>query len=350
MTLLSRPDGNLLKRHRSGVLLLLALAAGCAQQEAPDATAPAEPPATVEATGPVREITNVVGDLYRARNNNHYTVFLITTDGVVLGDPIDTGFAEWLKSEIANRFNATVSHVVYSHHHWDHASGGAVFADTATFIGHENMAAALEALLPSNAAPLDTDGDGLVSRAEATGGYAGSFDFLDRDGDGSLTGSEINAEIHPPGTTYADAMTLEVGGSTVELVHPGPAHSDDMTVLAFPKERAAFAVDFINVRRFPGSLAGTTFDEYAAAIGMIQALDIDIVLPGHGDAGVRDDLAEYAMFLDDVRARVADGLAEGLPLDQLQNTVILEPYVEWLLYDDRRANLVSEAYTILTAP
>ena len=28
---------------------------------------------------------------------------------------------------------------------------------------------------------------------------------------------------------------------------------------------------------------------------------------------------------------------------------MLEPYAGWLLYDDRRANLVSEAYTILTA-
>ena len=321
---------------------------GCAQQNgAADSTEDA-PPATADAELPVREITNVTGDLYRARNDNHFTVFLVTPDGVILGDPINTGFAEWLKAELASRFDAVVSHVVYSHHHWDHASVGAVFADTATFIGHEGMAAALAAPLPGNAAPLDASGNGRVERDEATGGYAGNFDTFDRDGDGSLTGAEINAEIHPPDTTYADTLTLEVSGRTVELIHPGPAHSDDMTVLFFPAERAAFAVDYINVRRLPGSLAGTTFEEYAAAIEAIQALDIDTVLPGHGEAGVTEDLTEYAAFLEAVRAAVAAGLAEGMSLDELQETVRLEPYAWWLLYDDRRANLVSEAYAILT--
>ena len=337
----------------ASLLLTVTVAAGCAQPEDaapdPEEAAPA-PAAAVEDPGPVREITNVTGDLYRARNNNHFTVFLVTPDGVVLGDPINTGFAEWLRDELDSRFGVTVSHVVYSHHHWDHASGGAVFADTATFIGHENMAAALEAPLPGNAAPLDADGDGRVSRGEATGGYAGSFDLLDRDGNGSLTGAEINTDIHPPDTTYADTMTLDVGGRTVELIHPGPAHSDDMTVMFFPEERAAFAVDYINVRRLPGSLAGTTFEEYAAAIGTIETLDIDTVLPGHGDAGVPADLAAYAAFLEDLRAAVAEGLEQGLSLEELQESVTLEEYSGWLLFEDRRANIVAEAYRILTAP
>ncbi|WP_428103361.1 MBL fold metallo-hydrolase [Candidatus Rariloculus sp.] len=51
------------------------------------------------------------------------------------------------------RFGVPVRYVLYSHHHWDHASGGAVFADTAIYIAHERMAAALAAPLPSAAAP-----------------------------------------------------------------------------------------------------------------------------------------------------------------------------------------------------
>ena len=47
--------------------------------------------------------------------------------------------ATWLKGELARRFNVPVRYVIYSHYHWDHASGGAVYADTARFIGHENM-------------------------------------------------------------------------------------------------------------------------------------------------------------------------------------------------------------------
>jgi glyoxylase-like metal-dependent hydrolase (beta-lactamase superfamily II) len=84
---------------------------------------------------PERSITELRDGLYRAQNNQHYTVFLVTSEGIILSDPISTEFSTWLKAELARRFNTPVRYVLYSHHHWDHASGGAVFADTAEFVG-----------------------------------------------------------------------------------------------------------------------------------------------------------------------------------------------------------------------
>ncbi len=48
------------------------------------------PPPALRA--PMREIIHVKGDLYRARNGNWYTAFLVTPAGIVLGDPINVGF------------------------------------------------------------------------------------------------------------------------------------------------------------------------------------------------------------------------------------------------------------------
>src|SRR6187200_798897 len=110
------------------VLCTLALAAGASAQQ---------PPA------PQRGIVNITGQLYRAQNNNHYTVFLVTPDGVIMSDPINRDFARWLKGEIATRFKVPVRYVIYTHRDWDHASGGVVFADTAEFVGHVNMLTAL---------------------------------------------------------------------------------------------------------------------------------------------------------------------------------------------------------------
>jgi glyoxylase-like metal-dependent hydrolase (beta-lactamase superfamily II) len=87
---------------------------------------------------PQRGIVNVTGQLYRAQNNNHYTVFLVTPEGVILSDPINRDFARWLKGEIATRIKVPVRYVLYTHRDWDHASGGIVFADTAEFVGHRN--------------------------------------------------------------------------------------------------------------------------------------------------------------------------------------------------------------------
>ena len=85
---------------------------------------------------PARGIVNITGQLYRAQNNNHYTVFLVTPEGIIMSDPINRDFARWLKAEYATRFKVPVRYVLYTHRDWDHASGGVVFADTAEFVGH----------------------------------------------------------------------------------------------------------------------------------------------------------------------------------------------------------------------
>ena len=293
------------------------------------------------------EITEVADNLYRVANNSHRTVFLVTEEGVILADPINTEIATWLKREIDERFGVQVRYVLYSHHHWDHASGGAVFTDTATFVAHEEMARVLTDSLPGNAAFLDSNGNGNLERSEASGGYATNFDLLDANGDDVLTGAEINVDIVPPSLVYAEHMKLTLGGETVELIHTTPAHSADMTILYFPRQRTGFGVDYINVRRLPGSLEFWPFDAYAQAIGAMLELDIDIVVPGHGNVGRREHMAEYMGFLRHLQAEVSAGIARGRSLEQIQRTADLSDYEDWLQFDARRDNLIAAAYANL---
>ncbi|MYJ95232.1 MAG: MBL fold metallo-hydrolase [Proteobacteria bacterium] len=319
--------------------LTLALA-GCGMQEDSQTDGSADPPFTIR---------NVTGNLYEARTASHNAVFLATTDGIIVVDPLRADFAEWLEGELAARFDSEVEYVIYSHHHPDHVAGGQVFADTAIFVGHENTAARLESGLPSNAARSDANGNGLLERSEAAGGYLAGFDSMDTDGDGSLSGSEINAGTQPLDVTYTEQMMLTLGDSTVELHHPSAAHSDDTTVVLFPNERAAFTVDFLHARRFPGTLSGYTVDEYEAALATVDALDFDILVPGHGNAGTKPDVRAFLGLLRDLEADVTAGIAEGLDRETLQETILLADYSDWLLYDQRRANIVGEMYDSLTA-
>ena len=83
-----------------------------------------------------------------------------------MSDPINRDFSTWLRGELEERFDQPVRYVLYSHSDFDHASGGEVFADTAEFVGHEDMLGALaeptEMALPANAAELDANGNGEV--------------------------------------------------------------------------------------------------------------------------------------------------------------------------------------------
>ena len=254
---------------------------------------------------PTRGIVNITGQLYRAQNNNHYTVFLVTPEGMIMSDPINRDFARWLKAEIATRFKVPVRYVLYTHRDWDHASGGVVFADTAEFVGHRNMLTALappagNPPLTAEAVKMDANRNGLVERAEANGAIAERFDLFDYNRDGVVSGAEIArgsiSDVYPPTTTYTDRHTVTLGGKRVTMIHLGTAHADDSSVLHFPDERAVFSADIMQVKRLPGGLAphvGAWID----ALTIINALDFEHALTGHALAGTKKDAAESLRYL-----------------------------------------------------
>jgi glyoxylase-like metal-dependent hydrolase (beta-lactamase superfamily II) len=86
-----------------------------------------------------QEIGKLTGDVYYARTDDYVSAFMVTKDGIVLVEPVGPEHAKWLKGELARRFGVPVKYVIYSHSHGDHASGAAVFADTARIIGHEAL-------------------------------------------------------------------------------------------------------------------------------------------------------------------------------------------------------------------
>src|SRR5688572_27122673 len=170
---------------------------------------------------PTRSIVQIAPDLYRVQNDNHYTVYLVTPAGIIMSDPINRDFSTWLKGEMQRRHNQPVRYVLYTHRDWDHASGGAVFADTAQFVAHANMPEALTVPagnlpLPANAAAMDTNRNGRLERSEATGNLVNSFAATDANNDSALTGAEMARgqlnDVHPPTVTYSDRHSITLGG------------------------------------------------------------------------------------------------------------------------------------------
>jgi glyoxylase-like metal-dependent hydrolase (beta-lactamase superfamily II) len=266
---------------------------------------------------PQRGIVNVTGQLYRAQNDNHYTVFLVTPQGIIMSDPINRDFSRWLKGEIASRFKVPVRYVLYTHRDWDHASGGVVWADTAEFVGHRNMLAALappggNPPLPADAVKMDANRNGLVERAEASGGYADRFALYDYNE--VLSGAEIArgsvSDVHPPTTTYLDRHTVTLGGKRVTMTHLGTAHADDSSVLHFPDERAVFSADVMQVKRLPGGLAPTV-GAWIDALTLINSLDFEHAL-------TRDPEDAHARGLQGLRA--LGHLARGAHRGRLRDT------------------------------
>jgi glyoxylase-like metal-dependent hydrolase (beta-lactamase superfamily II) len=311
--------------------------------------------ASAQQAEPTRSIVKITGDLYRAQNDNHFNVFLVTPDGIVMTDPINREFSLWLKGEFASRFDVPVRYVLYSHPDWDHASGGVVFADTAAFVGHENIPAALalpggNPPLPDNAREMDTNGNGLVERAEATGNTGDRFALIDENRDQLLSGAELNRgplnDVYPPTTTFSDRHTVTLGGKRVVLIYTGEAHDPASAVIYFPDERTVFGADTLQAKRFPGGL-GPNVGAWITAVRTINELDFDIAATGHAMMGTKADILALQAYLEDLAVGVAAGVAAGQNLQEIQESLTLDEYQDWDRYDTQRRVHIAAVFATL---
>ena len=284
---------------RLGVVLL-ALAAAVMPVQAHEPAAP-----QLAQAAPVREITKIAGEIYRFRNNFHYSIFVVTPAGIIATDPINRDAATWLKAELQRRFNLPVRYLVYSHDHADHSSGGEVFADTATVVAHER------------------------------------------------TREVMIGEKRPtavPSITFSDRAMIDLGGTVMQLMYVGRNHSDNSIVMYFPVERVLFAVDFIPVkevafRDFPDTYMPDSID----SLRRVEQIDFDILVPGHGSVGRKADVAAFRGYLEDLRDQVLALAREGKSLDEVKRTVNLDKYKDWGGYQQMGQLNIEGMYRLVQA-
>lgn len=262
--------------YRRGALAALALAALCLTTGAEAAKAPK------------RSIKKITGDLYRFQNNFHFSVFLVTKDGIIATDPINKGAATWLKGELKKRFGKSVKYLVYSHDHQDHSSGGEVFADTATVVAHE------------------------MARAD-------------------IIGEKRPTAI--PGITFSDKMTLELGGKRVELTYVGKGHSDNLIAMKFPGERTLYMCDLVVVKSVGyKTLTDAYFPEWIDALKTVEGLDFDTLAPCHGRMGTKADVRAQRVFYEDLYGAVLKAARAGQSIEEMKASIKLEKYKGWGRY------------------
>ena len=335
-------------------LFVLLTGAGDAQQRQGGA-APAPP---------MRTITQVRGDLYKAQSGTGVaavTVFLVTPEGIILADPLTPEFAAWLKGELATRFpGRPVRYVINSHYHYDHARGGGMFADGARYVAHANMPKNL-ALPIGQARPPgdteDTNNDGRVTREEAQTGTRANFDRFDGNADGFVTQEEISADVRRPDITFTgDRYTVTLGGKRVELIHAKNRHTDDLIDMYFPDERVLFSGDYIWTNRLCCNFA---FDRrpmsvWVNSIRALEALDFDIMVGSHFEQAAKQDVVTFRQYLEDLQAAVSAGIKQGRSLEELQKTIRLEKYSHFAGYKEAAPatatlpQVIQSAYLSLT--
>ena len=212
-------------------------------------------------------VGRVERNLYWVTDGTYQSAFLTTSDGVVLLDAPPT-IGHNIRRAVdeiaaANGVSNKVTHLIYSHHHADHAGASSLFDKDVVRIGHEETRR-----------------------------------LLLRDDDPARPAPE---------ETFQDRRSLEIGGERIDLAWYGSNHSPDNIYIHLPDHDTLMLVDIVNPGWAPVYISNLTEDipGYIEAPANALAYPWKHFIGGHlGRLGSRDDVTVHQQYMADIAASV----------------------------------------------
>ncbi len=116
---------------------------------------------------------------------------------------------------------------------------------------------------------------------------------------------------------------------------PGPSETESNIIVHVPERGVAFMVDAVGVRVVPWrNMSGSNPHEWLAVLEKLDAIDFEILAPGHGSTGKKGNVGEYIAYMKALIAAVQDGIDKGHTLEQMQESLELAEYTDWTRYDE----------------
>ena len=228
-------------------------------------------------------------------------VFIVTDEGIIVVDgTCDGGGQQWLKEELALRYDVPVRYVILSHDHEMHICGLQVFDDTAVTVAHRNA-------LPH------------------------------------IVRESRNTSI--PDITFEESMEIHLGGKRIILYYFGPTHSDNLIQVHFPEEGVLVATDMIRSGKAIGlpDYRDSNVNNLITALDQLAKLDdVDIVVPGHAGLANQQGFVYFREWLVALRDRVLDEMIAGHSIEEIVENVKMEDFSDYGNYRNwLRANVIS---------
>ncbi len=239
-------------------------------------------------------------NVYVFRSGNRQSMFIVTSAGVIATDPGGYGQPQRVPAyleEIRKVTDKPIKYLIYSHHHYDHISGGKPFKDAgAKIVAHKKARERLAAL---------------------------------KDPDTPL-----------PDEVMDKKKVIKLGSTTLELTYHGLNHSDSTIAMRLPKEKVLFVVDLLPVGSMPGRGMIDFYPlEAEKSIQSMLKLDWNILIPGHpgapgGRFGTKADAQAQLAFLHDASEAVKVAAREGKCWDGVEKELKLPKYEGWPGYQN----------------
>lgn len=226
-------------------------------------------------------VQRLAPDLYAYISENDASAnatFLVSEKGILVVDTgLNAGEGGKLLAEIRKISPAPVRWIVNTHYHLDHRGGNSVVGPQAVIIST------------------------AFTRVQA----------------GSSPDYALNETVSQD--------LLSVGGHTVWIYHPGPAHTLGDLVVYFPDEHAIATGDLFLNNSCPAMDEGD-MENWIAALDQMLVLPVEHVVPGHFELAKKNELQHFRNYLADLRDQVKRMRNKGLSLEQVQKALALSAY------------------------
>ena len=253
--------------------------------------------------------------------------FVIGDDGVLIFDTFFTPVAiEELIAEIQTLTKLPIKYAVNSHYHLDHTGGNQVLvARGVPIIAHDNVmiwqTTKNKRFLPATADLEKRKTDAVKQLADTPEDQKDKRAQLER------TIRRLDAMMgitltNPTKTFKTGTMELKLGKRKVILATL-PGHTGGDVFAYVPDAKVVFTGDLGWAKTLPNLVDATVNDWIPTLDKILKQYPAAKFIPGHGNVAEATEIKDFRDYLDDLRARVTQGIANGLTIDQAKQQLTL---------------------------
>jgi cyclase len=209
---------------------------------------------------------------------------------------------------------ARIDTLVNTHANGDHCYGNQLLRG-ARIVASELTAAEMTELPPAAMAALVEQAPNMGELGAFFLACFGAFDFS-------------GIELVLPEQTFSGELAMQVGSQALRLIEVGPAHTRGDTLVHVPSERVLFSGDILFSEAHPIAWAGPV-SNWIAACDRILALEIDVIVPGHGPLAGLDAVRELKAYFEYLYSEARARYAEGMTALAAARSISLDRWADW---------------------
>ena len=199
---------------------------------------------------------------------------------------------EW-KELIGMSTGTDAEFLINTDHHFDHVLGNCFL--TERIICHSTAAKGIKFLRDKNQLKQIIKS----TFADLPPGIEGEVDTL---------------AIPSPFITFDKSITIDMGNVTIGIEYVG-GHSPGTVLVYVPEWKAVFTGDNVE-GQFP-YFGQSRFYDWKKALQRIMDLDIEVVVPGHGEVAGKEMVNRYLLFFEGLEKEVKGFHAAGMRVEQM---------------------------------